>query len=132
MKATLETLLTSDYAVGALMKREIPAVAAFKLRKIAKVMGEEIKAYNETREEKLKQAADKDEDGKEVLEDVLDDKGEKIGQKYVISDDKLKMIDAELRELLSKEVEISVELLKVEDFGDAKISAHEIPDWIIE
>jgi len=130
MKTTLETVLITDGAVGALMKREIPAVAAFKLRKIANAMVTEIKAYNETREEKLKIAADKDENGEPKLEAVMD--GEKeVGKKYVIEPEKLKELDKELGELLKKEVEINAEALTVEDFGDAKITAHEIPDWII-
>lgn len=130
MKVKLVDIINADTRVGALTKREVPAATAFKLRKAAKAMSEEVKTYFETREEKLKAAADKDEDGEPKTETVMD--GEKeVGKKYVINDEALAELDKELKDLLDQEVEIPGEPLTAEDFGEAKIAANEIPDFLI-
>lgn len=94
-------------ALNSLASQEVPMKTAYKFKSILKLVAEELKKYDELRNELLNKYGDKDPDGKLVVD-------EKNNVKF--SEENLKLFGQKLTELLDAEVNIGN--LKVDDLGD--------------
>lgn len=132
MKTSLAKIVAANSAIDDLMSISLPVSAAYQLSRILSVVRDEFKTYNDTREETLKKYAKKDESGNPILEDIKNDKDEVVGKKYVLSDDDIKTIDAELKEVLEKEITIAIDPIEIKDLGDAKVKPSTLSEltWI--
>jgi len=89
-------------ALQELLNEKLPITQAFKLRKLAKVINEKAKVYDETRRALLDQVAAKDKNG-EVIKD------EKGNVKF----DNLEKWNTEFIELLEQEEEYDIEPIEL-------------------
>ena len=109
----LGTLIDPKFqqALLSLMRKEIPAMASFKLKTIQKKLGEELKKFDEVRKEYLEKFAEKDEAGKAIIEKDA----------YKLSEENQKLFNEAMDELGNLEVDIGS--IKVHELGAISISA---------
>jgi len=105
-----------------LMQLQLPMKTAYRLKKMAELITDEQKKYEELRKDLLTNLGEKNDDGSLKIDDGIVDLGENQ-QRYL--DQHLELLD----------IDVSLELIKLDDLGDAQLSASELGslgDLIIE
>jgi len=97
-------------AFGTVLSAKIPVKTSWKLRNISKKLDENLKLFNESREDLVKKLATKDDAGIMQTEDL-------DGQKsYVFSEENKKEFLREMESLQS--IDVKIEKIKIEELGD--------------
>jgi hypothetical protein len=101
MKVTIEKVLDAKESMGKLLQKDLPIKSSFKLSRLVKKLNEELEVFNEKRKDLFKKFGKELEDGRYHL-------GEEVAEDY----------NNNLKELLSVEIEIDFEPLKVDQLGE--------------
>lgn len=91
---------------NAIINKTFPAKLSYGISRNIKKMEEEIDSYNEERKKICERLAEKDEDGKPVMQDA--ENGDK---EYKLTDKNRKILVKELNDLLDSEVEIEIHMV---------------------
>lgn len=131
---TLSTLVTSEQSLGTLIGQALPIRASFQISKIVRLAGAELQGYQESRKTLCEKYANKDADGRPIMLGP-DDKPVKEGEpgRYDIPADNLEAFNKEHAELLTVEVAIPGQQIKVSELGDVRIAPAHIMalDWLL-
>lgn len=124
MKVTVAQIVDSEAALKELVASKFVASLAFKLKKITKKVSDELVAYNEVRESKIKEF------------------GEKEGEQIKVKEDRIYDFLKEMDPVLKAEVEFDFDKISVESlseaekasFNECKISPVELfkLDWLLD
>lgn len=122
MKLTLETILKSFDALEKLSKLKLPVAISFKVGKTIKAINNELETYQQTRKKRIK----------ELGEPTKDQEGNPT-ENYQVTKENIPVWEKEHKELVEREVEISVYSLKLSDLGDEKLEPTVFAelDWLI-
>lgn len=122
MKLTLETILKSFDGLDKIGKLKLPVTISFKVGKTIKAINDELQTYQETRKKRIK----------ELGEPTKDQEGNPT-ENYQVTKENLPAWEKEHKELVEREVEISVYKLKLSDLGDEKLEPTVFAelDWLI-
>lgn len=110
----LEELPRMAEALVSLSKRDFKAKTAYRISKITKKVLKEFEIFNEQRMKLIRKYGLKDEKGELIKKDGH----------YLFKD--REAFDAEIEELLKTEIQLNVETLSIEDFGDCELSPLEL------
>jgi len=115
IKVKIKQIVNPDFsqAYVKLMKLQVPMKTAYKLKKIAELITDEQKKYEELRKELLTKLGEKNEDGSLKIDQGIVSLGENQQAYY-----------EQHLELLDIDVEMGV--IKIDDLGDAQLSAAEL------
>jgi hypothetical protein len=105
MKITLNDIYTMTTGLEAICKKDLKVAIAYKLLKLSKNIREEAEMIEESRKALVKKYSTN---------------GEKV------DDDKINDFQKDYTELLSQEVEIDFEQIKMDDLGDIKMTVIEL------
>jgi len=114
LKIKLEELPRMVEALVSLSKRDFKAKTAYRISKITKKILKEFEIFNEQRMKLIEKYGLKDDKGKLITKDGH----------YQFED--MEAFNAEIKELLETEIQINVETLSIEDFGDCELSPSEL------
>ena len=122
MKITLDTVLKSFDGLEKISKLKLPVAVSFKVGKIIKALNAELEIYNETRKKRIQELGEptKDHEGKPT-------------KNYQVTEANLLVWEKEHKELVEREIEISIHPLKLSDLGDEKLEPTVFAelDWLI-
>jgi len=104
MKVKLGQIYNSVKDINSLMEKELPIKCSYKLSKNADVLSKEIQKIEDKRLELVNKYKEKPEDTK-------------------ISDEKMSQFIQEFNNLLNTEIEIELQTINIEDFGNINLSA---------
>ena len=94
----------------------LSSITAYRISKNIKAISEELKTYNNTRTKLCEEYADKDKDGKPVIED----------NKYHIPVESSIELNKQLEQLLNETVDIKIKKVSLEDIDEAGLSPLEL------
>ncbi len=124
MKVSVAQIVESEAALKELVASKFVASLAFKLKKITKKISDELVAYNEVREAKIKEF------------------GEQEGEQIKVKEDRIYDFLKEMDPVLKAEVEFDFDKISVEalseaekaSFNECKISPVELfkLDWLLD
>lgn len=122
MKLTLETILKSFDGLEKISKLKLPVAISFKVGKTIKAINNELETYQETRKKRIKE-----------LGEPTKDHEENPTENYQVTKENISVWEKEHKELVEREVEISVYPLKLSDLGDEKLEPTVFAelDWLI-
>lgn len=109
---TLMKVVDSINALNELIQVPMPARTAFSVRKVALTLDEERKVVNETINSMHK---------------------EMLGDREELTKEEIEVLNKEMKDLLDKDVEISVEKINISDLGTSNVKPATlmILDWLI-
>lgn len=110
----LEELPRMAEALVSLSKRDFKAKTAYRISKISKKVLKEFETFSEQRMKVIKKYGLKDDSGELITKDGH----------YQFED--REAFEAEVKELLETEIQLNVETLSIEDFGDCELSPSEL------
>ena len=117
IKLTVGELVNSTEVLQKLAGMELKAKLAFQVSRLLKSADKEIQVFNEARMNLVKKNGEKDENG----ELKTDEQGNcKIPPEFI------ETFSKELTELLTTEVEINANKLKIDEFGDLEFTPAEM------
>lgn len=114
MKIKLEELPKMVEALVSLSKRDYKAKTAYRISKISKKIFKEFEIFNEERMKLIKKYGLKDDDGELITKDGH----------YQFEDKEA--FDGEIKELLDTEIQVNIEPLSIEEFGDSELTPSEL------
>lgn len=122
MKITLETVLKSFDALEKISKLKLPVAVSFKVGKTIKALNAELEIYHETRKKRIQ----------ELGEPTKDHEGNPT-KNYQVTEENISVWEKEHKELVEREIEISIHPLKLSDLGDEKLEPVVFAelDWLI-
>lgn len=94
------------------------SVVAFRIGKNIKAIEGEVKVFDDVRTKLLEDAANKDENGKPII-----DKGT---NQYDVPVDKLEALEKEIKKLQNEEVKVDIKKLSLDDVEKADLSPREL------
>lgn len=94
------------------------SVVAFRIGKNIKAIEGEVKVFDDVRTKLLEEAANKDENGKPII-----DKGT---NQYDVPVDKLEALEKEIKKLQNEEVKVDIKKLSLDDVEKADLSPREL------
>jgi hypothetical protein len=106
-------------AFNEIKEQKLPIVAAYRIGKIGDKLDSAVDEFKQKYAELMKEAAEKDEDGKPVFK--KDEEGKILG--YKIKEELVQETNKKYLELLKTEIEIGVKPVEAEDLQKAMISA---------
>lgn len=116
MKLMLGELTIIIQGISAIMDEKIPIKTTYWLTRNADKMTSEIKAFEKSRQKLLDVYAEKDKNGKKILNE---DK-----QSYKMKD--MQKFEEEFTKLAETEIDINLKVFKLADFGKADISMSDL------
>lgn len=105
-----EASLMKD-GLNELLEREIPAKVSYWLARFLEKVNKELTAMDKARMNLVNQYADKDKDGKPIIEN----------DQYKFSDNNMAEFTKEFNELLDEEFDIDFKPIKIDSLGDIKL-----------
>lgn len=122
MTLKLETLLNSAEGLHKIANLKLPVSVSFKVGKTIKAIQNELDAYTEVKNKRVK----------ELGKAVLNDKGEPTNR-YEVTPENTELWQEESKALMEKEVEIEVYKLSLSDLGEEKLEPFIFSqlDWLI-
>lgn len=94
------------------------SVVAFRIGKNIKAIEGEVKVFDDVRTKLLEEAANKDENGKPIID--------KDTNQYDVPSDKLEALEKEIKKLQNEEVKVDIKKLSLDDVEKADLSPREI------
>ncbi len=94
------------------------SVVAFRIGKNIKAIEGEVKVFDDVRTKLLEEAANKDENGKPII-----DKGT---NQYDVPVDKLEALEKEIKKLQNEEIKVDIKKLSLDDVEKADLSPREL------
>ncbi len=125
MKVTLNEIRGMQKGLNTVMRMELPAKTAYWFKRFMDRVVSEMKAIEKTRLTLAVKYAKKDKDGKPLFK--KDKKGKQLNE-YDVTPDNLLKFGKEFEALCQKEFEIPFTPIKLDAFGDTKIT----PDTLYE
>jgi len=95
-------------ALGVIAQKEIPVMTSFRFKKLLKALGEELKTYNEVRNELLSKFGDKDKDGNLAIDPETNN--------VKFSEENMKLFSEAMTGLLQMDVDIGT--IRIADLGE--------------
>lgn len=129
IKVKLGLLSQSVEALNALVILELPLDICYRLKKIVKLVNEEVMPYEEARQKKVKEY------GEEVT--VTDKDGHEI-KSIQVKPENFEKFSEEFNPLANKEVEINCDKIKKTELGDLKKLTYKVfyltilEQWLLE
>lgn len=111
-----------NFAGVTLGGKHLPVKISYAIHKNAAAIEPALKAYDEVRKSLVEQYAEKDEDGKPIIEDG----------KYTIKD--VEAFNADMTDLLAEETEVAIHTVKIDEFDkldDPKFDALTVSEMAI-
>ena len=94
------------------------SVVAFRIGKNIKAIEGEVKVFDDVRTKLLEEAANKDENGKPIID--------KDTNQYNVPVDKLEALEKEIKKLQNEEVKVDIKKLSLDDVEKADLSPREL------
>ena len=94
------------------------SVVAFRVGKNIKAIEGEVKVFDDVRTKLLEEAANKDENGKPIID--------KDTNRYDVPADKLEALEKEIKKLQNEEVKVDIKKLSLDDVEKADLSPREL------
>lgn len=94
------------------------SVVAFRIGKNIKAIEGEVKAFDDVRTKLLEEFANKDENGKSIID--------KDTNQYDVPSDKLEALEKEIKKLQNEEVKVDIKKLSLDDAEKADLSPREL------
>ena len=94
------------------------SIVAFRIGKNIKAIEGEVKVFDDVRTKLLEEAANKDENGKAIID--------KDTNQYDIPVDKLEALEKEIKKLQNEEVKVDIKKLSLDDVEKADLSPREL------
>lgn len=91
-----------------IVDQTLPSKLSYFISRNAKKLEEEVKNYNDEREEICKRLAEKDEEGSPITKDG----------KYDISEENKKILDEELEALLDTDIDVDIHMVEIDPILD--------------
>lgn len=130
---SLEKLINSTQSLGVIIGQQIPIAISFKISKMVKAINSEIEQYTASHKILCERFANKDSEGNAIILDLNDKPVDKDQPgRYDIPENKLEEFKKENASLLSVEVNIPGNHVKVSQLGNISIEpAHLMTlDWL--
>lgn len=110
-------LINANQTLGKLNSTHgLKATCAFSIAKNIKKIADELETYEETRKKLLEEKADKDEDGKAIIEDG----------NYKLSQEVMQEVLEEITVLQQKETDLDLTQIELEDLNSADLTPQEL------
>ena len=125
MKLSNEKIVNIINSIGGLSTKQLPVKASYAISKNILKLEKEIKTYNSEREKLLDKYAEKDDEGKRVVNDTGN---------IIIDKQYVEKWNKDIRELLDIEIEIDVHKFNISVLDGCNISTQELMliDFMIE
>ena len=94
------------------------SVVAFRIGKNIKAIEGEVKVFDDVRTKLLEEAANKDENGKPIID--------KDTNQYDVPVDKLEALEKEIKKLQNEEIKVDIKKLSLDDVEKADLSPREL------
>lgn len=94
------------------------SVVAYRVGKNIKLLDDELKSYDDARTKVLEEAANKDKDGKAIIDEAT--------RQYDIPEDKLQEALQEIEKLQDEDINIDIRKVTVEDINKAELTPREL------
>lgn len=94
------------------------SVVAFRIGKNIKAIEGEVKVFDDVRTKLLEESANKDENGKPIID--------KDTNQYDVPADKLEVLEKEIKKLQNEEVKVDIKKLSLDDVEKADLSPREL------
>lgn len=117
MTATIGQVYLAKQVLDKLMTASFTGKQAFTIARLAKAVEKEVALFEEQRQNLVQRYADKDETGKVITDEQ--------GMVH-IADERLPVVNAELNDLFSAEVELNVKPIKMDWLEDITITPGEL------
>ncbi len=116
MQIKLSDIVGNIENIKSLLTCKLPIKIAYKLNKLSNKLDRELIYYSEIKNKLIIELGEKQENGDIKIVDPV----------------KIKEFEEKHQEILSADVELDFEKIKVEDLGDIVVSPNELVNWIFE
>lgn len=125
MKLSNKKIIESIQSLSSLYGKQLPVKVSYIIAKNTSNINDELKIYNKEREKLITKYAEKDEEGKEILDEH---------QNIIIKKACVKSWNEDVNTLLSLENDVEISKFKIDELSDFNISPAELSaiDFMIE